>query len=196
VPDGGVVVVVVGGAVVVVVPLPATALVGAAEGAGEATVTTARTAPVDPVGSLARPAVPADELDVPVGAAGTLAWDGTCAGVGKNLGTSPGPGPENSAEMRGWMIGPGPTTRPATTVAAAATAAAEAMKGLRGRKPGRTDPITAAVTGTAAAATLASGFPKFRDSKTSSSVASPSTLAGSGFVPSIVPPPGVVNWRG
>jgi hypothetical protein len=128
---GGVVVDVVDAPPDVPVPTPATVLAGAG---GFVTDTTAKTAPDD-----------ADEPEPEVGdgvasAASPLPPDappcgGDCEGV--KFGTSLGPGPGDCAETRGWMIGPGPNTRPATTEPAAAAAATDAMKGFRGRKPGR-----------------------------------------------------------
>ena len=116
-------------------PKPATVLVGAGElPAGDRTDTTTRGQPRSTPSTMvakprSRPPAPA-----PVGAP---TWGGDCEGDGVKFGTSLGPGPDDCAETRGWMSGPGPKTRPATTDPAAAAAATEAIKGFRGRKPGR-----------------------------------------------------------
>ncbi len=94
--------VVVGGVVVVMVELPtvpATVLVGAAILPGDATDTTARTALDDAVA----PPPPAAGLDAPpvgAGVVGTVAL-GKTGGGGEVKGTSLGPRPEDSAEIRG-----------------------------------------------------------------------------------------------
>ena len=206
----GTVVVVVGGVVVTVtepvpdvpVPVPATVLAGALVD-GAPVETTARTALDDPALPVAPPAVWATGVEkllatvplVGAGAAGA-AGGGDDAGAGVKFGTSSGPGPDDCAEINGWMIGPGPTTSPATTEPAAAQAATDAMNGFRGKNPGRTRRTTAAAAGIAAAAALGSGRPKLRDLKTSSRLASSSGLAASGVNPSIFLHQKLSNWRG
>jgi hypothetical protein len=189
---GGTVVVVVGGIVVVVrAPNPATVLVGVGDPPDGVEMDTSATEALDPAAPVvcAAPAEPA--LPVKLGA-GVLAGGALCDGVGVKVGTGAGAGA--SAEISGWSTGPGPTISPPTTDPAAATAATDAMNGLRGKNPGRMRRTADATTGLPIC--FGTGCPKLRDLNTSSRLAGSSGIAGPGVDPSIFLHQVSSKWRG